>query len=80
MAQQIRWIWAWLTMSRRDVVAAIALIAILAIAAFWFIKYPAGSRAMSFGPEWDCAYVGKGDPVCVKKPAANSGSPAPSAR
>ncbi len=23
----------------------------------------------AFGPEWHCAYSGKGDPVCVKKSA-----------
>lgn len=22
-----------------------------------------------FGPDWECSYPGKGDPVCVKKPA-----------
>jgi hypothetical protein len=80
MAQQLRWIWAWLTMSRREVVAIIALIALLGIVAFSFIKNPVGSRATNFGPEWDCTSVGHGDPVCVKKPAASSGSPAPSAR
>ena len=66
--------------SRREVVAVLVLIALVAIAAVAFIKYPVGSRATNFGPEWDCTYVGKGDPVCVKRPAAPSGSPAPSAR
>ena len=79
MAQQLRWVRAWLMSSRREA-AALVLIVLVGIAAFAFIKYPVGSRPTNFGPEWDCAYVGKGDPVCVKKPAASSGSPAPSAR
>jgi hypothetical protein len=80
MAQQLRWIRVRLAASRREVVAIVTLIALLGIAAFAFIKYPVGSRATNFGPEWDCTYVGKGDPVCVKRPAAPPGSPAPSAR
>jgi hypothetical protein len=80
MAQQLRWVRAWLMASRREVVAVLVLIVLVAVAAFAFIKYPVGSRATNFGPEWDCTYVGKGDPVCVKRPAATSGSPAPSAR
>jgi hypothetical protein len=80
MAQQLRSIWVWLTTSRREALAVIALAVLLGIGAFSFIKYPVGSRASGFGPEWDCTHVGQGDPVCVKKPAANSGSPAPSAR
>jgi hypothetical protein len=80
MPQQLRWIWVRLTSSRREVLALVALIGLVAAAAFSFIKYPVGSRAIGFGPEWDCTRVGQGDPVCVKKPAANSGVPAPSAR
>jgi hypothetical protein len=80
MAQQLRWVRAWLMSSRREVVAALVLIVLVGIAAFAFITYPVGSRPTNFGPEWDCTYVGKGDPVCVKRPAATSGGPAPSAR
>ena len=77
---QLRSIRVRLATSRREVLAVMALIAFLGVAAFVFIKYPVGSRATGFGPEWDCTRVGKGDPVCVKKPVANSGSPAPSPR
>ena len=80
MAPQLRWIWVRLTANRREVLSIIALIAIVGIAALAFIKYPVGSRATNFGPDWDCVNVGKGDPVCVKKPAANSAIPAPATR
>jgi hypothetical protein len=79
-AQQLRWVRAWLVSSRREVFVVLVLIVVVAVAAFSFIKYPVGTRTPSFGPEWDCTYVGKGDPVCVKRPAATSGGPAPSAK
>jgi hypothetical protein len=25
-----------------------------------------------FGPEWDCTYPGKGDPVCIKRTPADA--------
>ena len=76
IVQRLRWLRAWVMSSCRDVVAALVLIALVGILAFAFIKYPAGSREAGFGPEWDCRYVGQGDPVCVKRPPGTN-PPAP---
>lgn len=80
MARHNRFVWVWLTFHRREVVLALAVIAIgLVLAVVWGPGL--GPRTgRGFGPDWDCVDVGKGDPVCVKKPAANSGNPAPAAR
>jgi len=67
--------WPWPTPSRKDAVAVVLLIAVVAVVAFAAIKYPLGGRATGFGPDWDCTHVGQGDPVCVRKPAATSGNP-----
>ena len=69
--------WPWSRPSRGDAIAIVLLIAIVTVFAFAAVKHAGWGRATGFGPEWDCTNVGQGDPVCVKKPAANSGSPAP---
>jgi len=77
IAQRFRWFRVWLMSSRREAFAALVLIALVGALAFAFIKYPVGSREAGFGPEWDCKYVGQGDPVCIKRPPATN-PPAPS--
>jgi len=60
--------------SGRDV-AGIAAVIVIAILLFVFTRYPHFGGLQSnkgFGPEWDCTYPGQGDPVCIKKPPANS--------
>ena len=70
--------------SRRDVLAVFVLTALVAVVAVFQLVYHARSagwgRSAGFGPEWDCTHVGKGDPVCVKTPAANAGNMAPPTR
>ena len=72
--------WSWSRLARGDALAIILLIAVVAVLALAAVKYPGRGRATGFGPEWDCRDVGKGDPVCVKKPAAASSGPAAPAR
>ena len=58
----------WRTLRRGDVVAIFLLAAILIVVAVAFVHFPIlGSRG--FGQDWECVYPGKGEPVCVKKPA-----------
>jgi len=58
----------WHALRRGDVVAIFLLAAFLIILAIVSVGFPVfGSRG--FGPDWECSNPGKGDPVCVKKPA-----------
>jgi hypothetical protein len=55
-----------------DIAAILLGAALFGAVAFAAIKYNDGrSRPnFGFGPEWDCAYAGHGDPVCIKRPGA----------
>jgi hypothetical protein len=61
----------WRTFRRGDVVAVFLLAAIMGILVIAVVKFPNFSRMgnRGFGPEWECVYPGKGEPICVKKPA-----------
>jgi hypothetical protein len=50
--------------------AAILAVVVVAVVKFPNFAYNFGSTGnWGFGPDWECSYPGKGDPVCVKKPA-----------
>ncbi len=72
--------WSWSGPARGDVLAIVMLVAIVVGFAIAAIGYRGWGRATGFGPDWDCHDVGKGDPVCVKKPAVNSGGSTAPAR
>jgi hypothetical protein len=48
------------------VLALIILIGWAALAGGGFYRLKPN---FGFGPDWNCTYVGQGDPVCVKQPA-----------
>jgi hypothetical protein len=59
----------WLSVRWREVAAVLLGAAITGLVAFTMGRSPFGLDNRGVGPEWDCTSVGKGDPVCVKKPA-----------
>jgi hypothetical protein len=61
----------WRTLRCGDLAAVLLLAAIMGIVAIAVVKFPNFSRTgnFGFGPDWECSYPGKGEPVCVKKPA-----------
>jgi hypothetical protein len=64
--------WPWPGLRKGDVTAIIFAVVLLA-SVFIFttlVKLPnlAPTWSNGFGPEWDCTSVGKGEPVCIKKP------------
>jgi hypothetical protein len=63
----------WRTLRRGDVVAIFLFAAIMGIVAIAAAKFPNFSRTgnLGFGPDWECGYQGRGEPVCVKKPASS---------
>jgi hypothetical protein len=56
-------------LTRGDVLGGLFVVAVLGLMAFIFIRYPDFKAATGFGPDWDCARVSNGDPICVKKAA-----------
>lgn len=65
--------WPLTFASRRDIVAVVLGVVICAGFLFVVIRssgwWPPSN--LGFGPDWDCTRVGKGDPVCVKRPPAH---------
>ena len=64
----------WRTLRRGDVVAIFLLAAFMgALVIAAVVKLPSFTRTgnLGFGPDWECVYPGKGEPVCVKKSAAS---------
>ncbi|RWM07873.1 hypothetical protein [Mesorhizobium sp.] len=53
---------------RRDDIAGILLMAVvLAAIVFVLLFFPQpGQKNFGFGPEWQCARMEKGDPICVR--------------
>jgi hypothetical protein len=64
-----RIVWPYLTL--RDIPRIVAVILIIVVALIASVMTPIiGSRMnYGFGPEWNCAWPGKGGPICVKHPA-----------
>jgi hypothetical protein len=72
MNRKARWLFATLRFSNRQrELAAVALAAaVVGLIVFTIGRSPFGiTKSRGFAPEWDCTSLGKGDPVCVKKPA-----------
>ncbi len=67
----------WHALGRRDVLATLLMVAFVAAILAGLVWLSPASKVGNggFGPDWDCTYPGKGDPVCVKKPlpAASGG-------
>jgi hypothetical protein len=62
--------WFLLTLRLRDILGAAFVLAVVGVFIFLMIAFPNGVRQATnagFGPEWECTFVAKGDPVCVKK-------------
>ncbi len=52
-----------------DVAAFLLVLAIVGILLFKYALFPSQDRTVNagLGPEWDCTYPGKGEPICIKK-------------
>ncbi|TGU04745.1 hypothetical protein EN806_39270 [bacterium M00.F.Ca.ET.163.01.1.1] len=52
---------------RRGDVAGIVLMALMcAVIAFFLLILAPREHNFGFGPEWQCARMGEGDPICVR--------------
>ena len=55
--------------TRADVVGVLLVLIIACLFAFSVIRFPNFQQPNTgFGPDWDCTFVPKGEPICIKKP------------
>jgi hypothetical protein len=62
--------WPWVPLRRGDVAAILMVIVLLVGAAFVLVKFPYLNQASpnwGFGPGWNCLFVAKSEPVCIKE-------------
>ncbi|MGJ4947682.1 hypothetical protein ACQR07_04735 [Bradyrhizobium sp. HKCCYLS20291] len=52
---------------RGDLLSILFILFLLCFLASCFYWFPNTKLNFGFGPEWDCAPVPKGDPICIKK-------------
>ena len=73
--------WPWLPPSKGDIAAIIFAVLFASFAVFTLVRPPNYARIWNngFGPEWHCTSVGRGEPVCTKRPLAASEKPAKTA-
>ena len=59
---------------RKEVLIALVILAV--VAGYVILAHVPQHRRVNwgFGPDWDCANAGKGEPICIKRPSA-SGAP-----
>jgi hypothetical protein len=67
----------WPVPGKRDILAIIALAALVGLFAVAHIGFPrVGAKSHpGFGPEWDCSDIARGGAVCTKNPLAVPATP-----
>ena len=51
---------------RGDIAGILLMAAVFALIGYAALFHPLPDGNFGFGPEWQCAPVGKGEPICVK--------------
>ena len=64
-------IMVWPCLTARDIRGIVCAVALVAAVIFASVASPLIRVRVNygFGPEWDCVYPGKGQPVCIKHAA-----------
>jgi hypothetical protein len=62
----------WPYLQRGDITGILLVAIVLGAAFLAMVLYPqiGQKQNFGFGPEWECLRMGKGDPICVKRPAS----------
>ncbi|RWA73248.1 hypothetical protein EN836_21855 [Mesorhizobium sp. M1C.F.Ca.ET.193.01.1.1] len=57
----------WPYLRRGDIAGILLMAVVLAALVFLLLLFPQGQQQnFGFGPEWQCARMEKGDPICVR--------------
>ncbi|SFO70251.1 hypothetical protein SAMN03159463_02745 [Mesorhizobium sp. NFR06] len=56
----------WPYLRRGDILGVVFMALICAAIVFVLLVLPPRDHNFGFGPEWRCARMGEGDPICVK--------------
>jgi len=56
----------WPHFRRGDIAGILLMAAVFALIGYAALFHPLRDQNFGFGPEWQCAPVAKGDPICVK--------------
>ena len=56
----------WPHLRRGDIAGILFVAVVLAVTAFVLLALPPRDHNFGFGPEWQCARMGEGDPICVR--------------
>lgn len=67
-------LWPFPPPRRRDVLLAVVIVALAGAYLAVMNLHQPNAVNWGFGPEWECANNGQGEPVCVKKVSAHPGS------
>ena len=65
--------WWWLPSTRGDILGILLVLLFIAAAAIGFavrpfpLYKPGSGPDFGLGSDWDCVYVPKGEPICVKR-------------
>ncbi|CDX41185.1 hypothetical protein P9273_23835 [Mesorhizobium sp. WSM4935] len=56
----------WPYLRRGDVAGILFMALVLAVLVLLLLFFPLRDRNFGFGPEWQCARMEQGDPICVR--------------
>ena len=56
----------WPYLRRGDVAGILFMVAVFAVLVLLLLFFPRRERNFGFGPEWQCAGMEQGDPICVR--------------
>jgi len=68
----------WPYLRRGDVAGILLMTVVLALLVLMLLFFPPREENFGFGPEWQCARMEQGDPICVRlvdKDAPNKDAP-----
>jgi hypothetical protein len=66
-----RLVWFWMELTWRDWLGLLLVMIVAGAILFLWGPFPDLYRRANFGfgPDWECSYAGKGEPVCVRRRA-----------
>jgi hypothetical protein len=82
MAKLIQMAWLWLRSTPGEIPALLLAIGLVCVLLFGLVRLSGVTPKLNwgFGPDWQCADVPDGEPVCIKKPTSKTAETVPSSK